>query len=173
MNEIWKDVIGYEGYYKVSNCGNVRSNYKILKQQLAFKNYLKVDLKMNNVRKTITVHRLVAINFIPNPENKLTVNHIDGNKLNNNVQNLEWATYGENNKHAVDNNLRKSPWTGKLGKFNPNSKIVQQFDLTGKLLYEYFGTHEAERMTGISFKYISRCCLGDRKTSGGFLWSYK
>jgi hypothetical protein len=188
MNEIWKDIIGYEGYYQVSNIGNVRSvnrqyvdilnrkrlvKSKPLKQQLAFANYYKVDFKVNKIRKTITVHRLVAIAFLSNPENKPTVNHKDGNKCNNNVNNLEWATYSENNQHAVDILRRKSKWTGILGKDNPKSKTVIQYDKNNNKINEFAGTHEAERMTGISYKHISSCCLNKRKTTGGYIWKYK
>lgn len=174
MEEIWKDVIGFEGYYQVSNLGNVRSRYKILSQQLAFANYYKVDFKLNGIRKTIAVHRLVATAFIPNPENKPTVNHIDGIKTNNNVINLEWATYSENNKHAVDNKLRQSPWIGKYGIDNPRSKIVQQYNLNNELITEYPNARiAATKITGINYKHISSCCLGKRKTHGGFIWKYK
>lgn len=101
-----KDITGFENY-KISNDGKVWSNYKndYLKQSINHKGYYMVSLSNKNMRKGCSVHRLVAIHFIPNPENKLQVNHIDGNKKNNDINNLEWTTNKENNKHAIDNGL--------------------------------------------------------------------
>ena len=122
MKEIWKDIKGYEGLYQVSNLGNVRSlitykyskkqnkcieiiREKVLKPSIDKHNYKFVVLTRNRIRKTIKVHRLIAENFIENTNNKPLINHIDGNKLNNNINNLEWVTNSENIKHAYSNNL--------------------------------------------------------------------
>ena len=119
--EEWKDVVGYEGIYEVSNYGQVRTHkYKttytsrhgirhwkqrILKEKAKTNRDVRISLWKNGKGKDYLAHRLVAEAFIPNPENKPTVNHIDGNPRNNNVENLEWATYQENNNHAFDNYL--------------------------------------------------------------------
>lgn len=104
MKEIWKDIPNYEGIYQVSNFGNVRNKDKKL-NFFDNKGYLVVDLSKNNIRKHYRVHRLVADVFIENPYNKKEVNHIDGNKHNNNVYNLEFVTSRENKIHAVNNGL--------------------------------------------------------------------
>lgn len=124
MNEEWKSVSGYENFYQVSNLGNVRSIERtfvnsrgekrtlasvVLKTHGNAKGYLKVRLWGLSKRKSFYVHRLVAIAFLENPHNKEQINHIDGVKKNNKVENLEWATASENNKHAIANGLNLPP----------------------------------------------------------------
>lgn len=110
--EEWRDVIGYEGYYQVSNLGRVKSlqrdTVKILKSKPAIGGYLRVVLCKNETKKNRPIHILVAQAFIPNPENKKQVNHLDGDKKNNCMDNLAWATPAENIAHAFDMGLRKS-----------------------------------------------------------------
>lgn len=113
--EVWKQIEGYEGIYEISNLGNVKSlsrlvnnhsgfkkqlKEKILKNHISKTGYFVTDLKNNNERKTFKIHRLIAFAFIDKVIGKEYVNHIDGNKLNNNIDNLEWCTIQENNKHA-------------------------------------------------------------------------
>ena len=115
-NEIWVDILGYEGLYQISNTGKVKSlNYKSKKnyhRELVLDinryGYAQVHLSKNGHKKVYTVHRLVAKTFIPNPDNFPVINHIDGNKLNNIVSNLEWCTSSYNTKHAIKNNLIKT-----------------------------------------------------------------
>lgn len=118
MEEIWQDIKGYEGIYQISNLGKIKSiardTSNVCKQTRLLKptkdrdrGYLIVTLCKNNKYKTVRVHRIVAETFIPNPENKSQVNHIDGNKLNNNVNNLEWCTASENIRHSWENGLSK------------------------------------------------------------------
>lgn len=131
--ETFKDIIGWEGLYQISNLGNVKSlsrivnnhsglkknlKEKFLKKQISKTGYYVVDLKNNNFRKTFKVHRLIAIHFINNPLNKGFVNHIDGNKLNNDICNLEWCTISENNKHAELIGLKKDS-----GVYNSRAKL--------------------------------------------------
>ncbi len=114
--EVWKWIFGFEGLYQISNFGRVKSFYVrkgkqgilILKPHLTRNGYLNIKLNKNGEGKDFLIHRLVAQAFIPNPENKSTVNHKDGNKFNNCVENLEWQTQSENNHHAVNTGLSKS-----------------------------------------------------------------
>lgn len=121
--EVWKDIKGYEGYYQVSNLGGVKSvdriittengviqKYKEKKLSLgdSGRGYKVITLNKNGKRKRFKVHRLVAIAFLANPENKPQVNHIDGIRDNNKIENLEWVTGSENVQHAFDNGLKKS-----------------------------------------------------------------
>lgn len=107
--EIWEDIEDYEGLYQISNCGRVKSlifsEKRILKNIINNNGYFIITLCKNNKCKTFTIHRLVALHFIPNPEDKPQVNHKDGDKLNNYYKNLEWCTASENVQHAWKNNL--------------------------------------------------------------------
>ena len=121
--EIWKDIVGFNGY-EVSNLGRVRSFHKggrILSPGLV-SGYLQVNLYCGGKRNQMYVHRLVAETFIPNPESKSEVNHIDGNKSNNRVENLEWATPSENAQHAHDTGLL----TFSQGEDHHNAKLTNE-----------------------------------------------
>lgn len=123
--EIWKDVVGFEEYFSVSNLGRVRSKRKpnhIYKLSLEGKGYLRFGTTINGIHNTYKVHRLVAITFIPNPENKSQVNHIDGDKLNNRVDNLEWVTNSENIQHAYDIGIKSNP----KGENSHMAKLTQE-----------------------------------------------
>lgn len=123
MNEQWKDIPSYEGCFQISNMGNIRSldriinsNHgtkrknkgRVLKIQKDRQGYEKICLQCNNNQQTFKVHRLVAMAFLENKENKKTVNHINGIKNDNRLENLEWATYSENMQHSYDAGLRKN-----------------------------------------------------------------
>lgn len=139
MDEIWKDIIGYEGYYKVSNFGRVKSIYAmgglILKQRKQNSGYLIVHLYKEKTREAKTVHRLVSKAFIPNPENKPHVNHLDGDKSNNKLDNLDWCTQSENIKHAYKYGITKrtKEWNKKIGDSqrgeNSGSNILSKDDV--------------------------------------------
>lgn len=184
--EFWKDVIGYEGVYQVSNKGRVKriGKYKnqvsewpsnrILKAAKKDNGYMYCQLSKDNKTKPKMIHRLVAEAFIDNPESKPTVNHIDGDRTNNSVENLEWATYKENNIHSLYELNGHFP--GKRQN-KRGSKAVIQYDLSGKFIKEYPSYREAYRQTGIAG--IDVVCRGDRqknkrqKTAGGYIWRYK
>jgi hypothetical protein len=192
--ETWKPVVGCEGYYEISNLGNVQSLERVIEYKYKTKSgiiiirrikkskrlkthindagYYSTDFQVNGIKETVCIHRLLAEAFIPNPENKSTVNHKDGIKTNIAIDNLEWTTYSENNQHAVNTGLRQSPWTGKFGTNNPKSKPVSQYDKTNNKICEFANAREAQRITGINYKHISSCCLGKRKTHGGYIWKY-
>jgi hypothetical protein len=175
MDDTWKDVIGYEGLYTISNTGEIKSlrRNRIIKSWVYSKYYI-ISLSNNNVRRTLYLHRLIANHFIPNPENKTQVNHIDGNKLNNSISNLEWVTCSENIKHAYDIGLIESHMKGKTSKLHHNSKPVYQYDRDGLFINEYDSCQDASSATGISKGNICSCARGEkyRKLAGKFKWSY-
>ena len=172
MQEIWRDIIGYEGRYQVSDLGNVKSLFrhkKILKPAKDKDGYLKVVLYKDGERKNFFVHRLVAETFIPNPENKPEVNHDDGNKENCCVSNLYWATKSENMQHAFKNGLHKII----KGSEHVLSRKVNQYDLQGNLIKTWDCIMDIERELGIKTSNICACCKGKRKTLHKYIWQYK
>ena len=148
MNEIWKDIKGYYGKYQISNYGNIKivKNNTIMKKQINEKGYEKIRLSDGYKRKSYRVHRLVAETFIPNHENKYEINHINGIKTDNRVENLEYCTRIDNMHHAVDKGLYK---------YNCQKVVCLE---TGK---QYDSIREASRDTGIKQETISKdlkCC---------------
>jgi hypothetical protein len=187
QNEIWKDIKGYEGYYQISNLGRVKSLAKtifcknnrnkkvaeiILKPSISANGYPGVTLCTGKYKR-FSVHRLVAISFIPNPENKPTVNHINGVKYDNRVENLEWATYIENNRHAFDTGLtviKKGEFShryGMYGKLHAGSKIV--LDLNTGVYYESLA--EAAKYNNVCQKQLSNFLLGKRKNKTSLIYA--
>lgn len=173
--EIWKDIKWYE-WYQISNLWNIKClNYKkTLKEKLLKcvfnKNwYVYISLYKNSLTKTYRVHRLVAKAFIPNPENKPQVNHIDWNKKNNCVENLEWITASENQKHSYIKLFRKR-------NINFNWSIywkkVNQYDLNWNLLKVWSSICKIENELNITKWNISKCCKSKRKTAWWFNWKY-
>ena len=185
-NEIWKDVVGYEDSYEVSSLGRLKSKErivfagnpykakgKIMKQHLDSRGYyLFVNMWNKGTVKTARVHRLVAIAFVPNPENKKQVNHKKGIKIDNRASELEWNTKSENMKHSFSVLKRKAP-IGKKGLFNIGGKIVIQKDLNGNVIKEFPCAREAMRQLGFADTNITACCNGKIKTSRGYKWEFK
>ncbi len=179
MQEIWKDVPGYEGMYQVSNMGNVASlrvSHDSRRLIAPFDNggYLRVCFRVQFKGRNYLVHRLVAEAFVDNPFNKPDVNHIDGNKRNNCADNLEWVTKSENIRHAINIGLRPSyaPHKTYKGKDNPNSKPIDQYDLDGCFVKHWNCASEIYDELGFKQRFVQRCCLGGRRTYKGFVWKY-
>ena len=177
MQEVWKDIKGYEGLYQVSNLGRVRSFIKCnshpnIPRIMSFTINRKGYVKCHLYNKLVSVHRLVAEAFIDNPADKPQVNHKDGNKKNNRVDNLEWATNSENQIHANTNGLndnRKKAHKQKV------CKRVSQYDANMNCVGSYESTAQAAKITGVKQSAISGCCRKSYgyKTAGGYIWKYE
>lgn len=169
MLETWKDIAGFEGYYQISNFGNVRSvtravhhpkggvrvcRSRPIKPALNGDGYYFVVLQKNHTAKPYRINRLVAEAFIGNPANLPCVNHIDKNRLNNHVDNLEWCTVEYNNRYSTN-------------------KAVSQYDDSGKHICDWEAVSDVTRQLRINASNIIQCCRGKRKTAGGYIWKYK
>lgn len=171
--ELWKRIECTQLEYYVSNFGNCKSKYRILAPVKSGNGYLTVALGKNNPK---TIHRLVATAFIPNTDNKPQVNHIDGDKRNNNVSNLEWVNQSENMKHAYRIGLQSVSENQKIAtrKYCKKhfSKKVIQLDLSGKIICTYPSASEAARKTGFCQTHISSCCRRVKKTCHKYKFQY-
>jgi hypothetical protein len=180
MNEIWKDIKGYEGRYQVSNLGRVKAlprtisghnqhgewtrtePEQIMTQKLQNTDRLQVSLRdAEGKRKTFYVHRLVAEAFVPNPDNKPTVNHINEDHHDNRAENLEWMTKAENNLYGTH--------VERAGK--AERKQLEQLTIDGQHVANYDGVVTAAKVTGFSMSAISLGCRTG-KVSKGFRWRY-
>lgn len=173
MQEIWADIEGYEGLYQASNLGNIKSllTSKLLKASVNSSGYLKVELHNKGKAKVFYVHRLIASTFIPNPSNKPQVNHRNGNKLCNSVDNLEWVTASENQKHAVEIGIHaEPPFKGKLGKSNPMSKPIIQYDADGNFMRTWDSPMDAALHYNILADTIRACTNGGSHSAFGYIW---
>ena len=161
---LWKDLINYEGIYKISEKGDIMNNSeKILKTSIR-SGYNALSLTKDKKSKTINIHKLVAMTFLdpPDSEDMNNINHIDGNKFNNHFSNLEWVTSKRNCEHAQQTGLK-------------NNKVlpVLQFKMDDTFIREFSSITEAARETGASDAKISMVCKGKRKSTGNFKWKYK
>lgn len=173
MTEVWKDVKGYEGLYKVSNHGKVRSVRKqiLLKEAKGGREYYRVVLTKNKQKKYFDVHRLVAINFIDNPFKKNCVNHIDENKTNNHHSNLEWVTHKENVNHGTAIERKKETMKHSL-KFKKLYKPVIGVNVYNGEVIEFPSISEAGR-NGYHQSNIWMCANGKQSVHKGHKWFYK
>jgi prophage lambdaSa2, HNH endonuclease family protein len=176
-DEIWKDIFGYENIYQVSNLGRVRglkrktgnsTGYyirkgKILKKAMNIHGYEFVILSKNGKRKTITVHRLVAEAFIPNPNHFPCINHKNENRACNIVENLEWCTHKYNSNYG----------TSQKRKVMAISKPIIQMDLKECEIQTFSSSREIERIKGYKHQNIIACCRGIHQSAYGYKWKYK
>ena len=183
MNEIWKDIEGYEGLYQVSNLGRIKSlgrtimrrtrwcsvkpytmKPRILKPKRCQGDYFQVGLfTIDGQHSVAKIHRLVAQAFIPNPDNMPEVNHKNEDKADNRADNLEWCTHDGNCRYGTRNQR-----TGEK-----NAKPVVQMDTEGNVIADYPSVIEAQRATGINRYLIRQCCNGKQESAGGYRWKFK
>jgi hypothetical protein len=167
---VWKEInipIFFE-YYEASDKGEIRkkSNNYILKQNIR-NGYNAVCLYCPSTKKKSTknVHRIIGETFIhknPSEKDNFCINHKDGNKLNNKIENLEWCSYKKNSKHALETKLLK-----------PFTQSVKQYDMNNNYIKTFSSIKEAERETGASNKHLSSVCKGKRRSCGGYIWKYE
>lgn len=187
--EEWKDITGYEGHFKISSFGRIKSinryvrtnNPRYRKRSLNItekirvqianrKGYLLCVLRHPDIKmKGYAVHRLVAKEFIYNPDNKQQVNHKKGNKKDNRWLMLEWVTPKENSRHSIETGLQKI----RTGFDNKKSIPVDQYDLEMNYIKSFSNAREAMKITGVLNGCIGQVCLGKQRTAGGYIWKYK
>ena len=190
---MWKPIPGLEGLYSANENGEIKSEDRpvdffarnrrikytkkgiVLKQTATSRGYLCVSIHKDGKQRVVRSHDLIAKTFLPNPENKTQVNHIDGNKKNNKVENLEWVTPRENLLHAFKNGLNPGgrPWAGKKGKDHIRSIPIIMCSPSGEELREFDSLTLAADYLCISSTHISQCAKGKRRMCGGYKWKYK
>lgn len=182
--EEWKNISGYEELYKISNYGRMMSYHidksgRLMNLYKSTKGYKVVDLrKLGHPPRSMNISRLVALTFIPNPENKPCVNHKDGNKLNDFVKNLDWCTYSENTIHAINNDLiifkrgKDHHAFGKCSKLHPRSKPIVSMDRNGNVIGKYESIQLAAKKINGSTGYLCKI-IKENKTYKGLKWKYE
>ena len=189
---VWKDIPGYEGLYQVSNTGQVRSlnylgtkgYYKILKQETIKDGYKRIRLYKDTIGKKYLVHRLVALTFIPNPNNYPIVNHKDEDKANNVVWNLEWCDYSYNTTYGSCSQKRRENLLGKnKGKnsalYGTRNKTrataVLMFTLDGQFIRRFDSIADANEFMSKprTANGIYACCMNKQNTAYGYIWKYE
>lgn len=195
--EEWRDIKRYQGLYQISNLGRVKrlkrksSNgrvleERILKNQVERKGYIGISLQVDGVKHREKIHRLIAEEFIPNPKNKAEVNHINGIKNDNRIENLEWVTPGENQKHAyklglrVVTELQRKASRETIKKAMPfayckTRKRINQYTKNEEYIRTWESIAEAIKELGLrkGTSKITECCKGKIKTAYGYIWKYE
>jgi hypothetical protein len=181
-HEKWKDIQGFEGFYQISNFGRIRSVDRFVKSRHGQRvvkgkvlspsknkrtGYYQIHLYKFGCCYRYNVHSLVAKAFVP-LNGKPYVNHKDGQKENNRADNLEWVTNAENHYHAVRLGLNKN-----YGANSYKARTVIQLDQEGNLIKKWECINDASYNLGIHQSNIVKCCNGERKTTGGFMWKYE
>lgn len=183
MDEIWKDIAGFENMYQVSNLGRVKSlprpkpvtvfnkaRIKIMTKERIIggssekDGYIQINLRKNGKIKKCRIHRLVAEAFLPHIEGCDVVNHKNGIKNDNRLSNLEWCT-GKQNVHHAMYVLKKNWW-------KCHEKTVEQYSLEGVFIKRYPSLTKAAKSVGIHYQSLYNCCIGRSKTSGGYVWRF-
>lgn len=198
LGEEWRDIKGYEGFYQISNFGRVKSldrtiiDRKCVRHKkgnlmipVKHQGYNQVRLSKNGKGKTFKICRLVATAFVPNPENKPCVDHIDGDRSNDVYTNLRWVTKKENarNPNTIGNMHswkkghipwnKEKEWYEMRGDKHPRSKPIIQLTLDGEFIREWSCASEVQRELGYSQSGISQVCRGIGKTIYGYVWKFK
>jgi len=183
---MWKPVKNWEHLLEVNKFGAVRTIDRMVKARggryrrcssvvktphLTLNGYMALHVYYQGKYKDLYLHRILAETFIPNPENKRTINHIDGVKTNNRLSNLEWATDSENIKHAWRTGLRT--YTGKmLSAAYKRRKKVTKYSMQGLPICSYVGVKLAANENGTQPSHINSVCKGSRNSAGGYKWKY-
>lgn len=182
--EVWKDVVGFENY-KISNQGRIKNTVfnnrhcsfqreRILKPSKNGRGYFFVYVSNNGKTKMKTIHRLVAETFLPNFENLPCVNHIDGNKENNTLENLEWCTFSHNIMHSYKLGLQKPSEKQKkaIAEWDRihHKKPIYQLTMSGEVIKYWGSLKEASEALNISMGAISQCVNNRSKSAGGYKW---
>lgn len=172
---MWK-TIPVDQNYEANELGDIRKiGSRTLNIQWFDKDGYKLVTLSNH--KMYRAHRLIAMTFLDNPENYPVVNHLNHNKADNRVENLEWTTYQGNTIHSYQNNYREDSIKSWVSKVQPKAaeaskRKVVQIDLNGNEIAVFNSHREASELTGTCRSSITRCCTGDRKTAGGYKWKY-
>lgn len=179
MQEIWKDIPDYEGLYQASNLGRIKSlnridncnrlrKSKILKFTKINNGYLQVQLSKNGKTQVLLVHRLIALTFLDNSNEFKIVNHINGIKTDNRVENLEWCTQS----HNINESYRLGLQIRQYGKDNYHSKNINQYDLQGNFIKTWDSFMDIERELNFNHSNLQKVCCGKYKFAYGYIWRY-
>lgn len=174
----WKSIKGFDGYF-INQLGEIKSirSFKgkrkiILKPQKNQQGYITYNLMRNGKVYRKTLHRLLMETFVPNKNKLPCINHIDGNILNNSLDNLEWCTFGHNEKEAYRLKLKKPAWQNKKDIKHPCSKKVNQYTLNKNFIKQWDCISTASKELNILVTSICNCCSGRSKKAGNYIWRY-